>query len=79
MSKRIRKKLAAESLDTAASKLEPAESLKTARTLLGWTQQQMADRLGTDQPRIAEWESGRKRPSDQTRQKFRALAGELRD
>jgi len=75
----IATRIAADTLDDAAAAFEPGDDLRDARVLLDWTQQQMADRLGTDQPRIAEWESGRKRPSDQTRQKFRALAGELRD
>jgi len=75
----ITNRIAAETLDDAADAFEPGDALRDARYLLDWTQHEMADRLGTDQARISEWESGRKRPNDETRQKFRALADELRE
>jgi len=39
-----------------------SEKIKTLRTHLGLTQRQMADRLGTRQQTISEWELGLYRP-----------------
>ena len=32
------------------------------RTALGFTQQQLADKLGTPQPTVARWETGKTKP-----------------
>ena len=47
----------------AASELEPAYQIARLRILRGFTQQQLAQLVGTQQPSIARLENGRTEPS----------------
>jgi transcriptional regulator with XRE-family HTH domain len=70
---------AAIALQKASDYWDPGAQLKKARSIAGWTQQQLADRLDVTQQEVSDWETGQRRPGEQTRQKFRALADELLD
>ncbi len=43
--------------------MEPFYNVKTIRTLLGVTQQGLADILGVDRVSVARWETGERHPS----------------
>jgi len=39
-----------------------SEKIKTLRTKAGFTQSQLAEKLGVKQPKVAQWESGKVEP-----------------
>jgi transcriptional regulator with XRE-family HTH domain len=69
-----------------ANYLTIAERVKSARTLAGWTQSQLAEAIGTKQANISHIEAGRQNPNADTQDRiFAALrnasskVGELLD
>jgi transcriptional regulator with XRE-family HTH domain len=58
-----------------SKKLHPNERLKRERELRGWSQGDIAEKIGTDQKVVSRWECGRSRPSPYFRQKLCELYG----
>ena len=81
---RARRKNAAKQLEQAAEAYEPADHLKAAREILGLSRKAMSQRMGIptsgrQAPTLRDWESGRRKPQDEGRQKIRAFADDLLD
>src|SRR5207344_3189706 len=56
-------------------KLHPNERLKRERELRGWSQAEIAKKIGTDQKVVSRWECGISRPSPYFRKKLCDLYG----
>ena len=65
----------AAALDTQLDKLKLARSVRKVREALGWSQAQLAHRVGTKQPGIARLESGRVVPKLELLNKIAVAAG----
>jgi len=78
------RQVAGELLEEAAEADEPASPLQAARTLLGHSRVEMAQRMGVpttghQAPTLRQWERADRRPEWGGRKKIRAMAAVLRD
>lgn len=72
--KKNRRKLRTERLQADPLHRIVGINIRIRRTAVGWTQNQLADKLGTSRERVSEIENGRFSPTFQTLQKYaRAL------
>lgn len=49
--------------------------IKWQRHLAGWTQAELAAAVGRSQPAVAQWETGKRRPSQPMRRRLAAVFG----
>src|SRR5947209_8756633 len=62
-------------MDTPKSTPRPRWRLTEVRTLRGWSQQEVADRIGSTYVNVSRWERGITRPNPYFRRKLCALFG----
>lgn len=62
-----RRQVAAWALSEAADLYDPSAMLRAARILMRWTQADLAEMVGAEQPSVARWERGDRVPGDGVR------------
>lgn len=56
----------------------PPDKVKALRKFAGWTQQELADRMGVRQQTVSEWETGLHRPQHSTSKHLNLIAREIK-